>query len=29
MAAAGVSFFARRVQARKAGTDPPPAGPTF
>jgi hypothetical protein len=29
MAAAGVSFFARRVQARRAGTDPPPAGPTF
>ena len=27
MAAAGVSFFARRMQARRAGTDPPPPTP--
>jgi hypothetical protein len=29
IAAAGISFFARRVQARRAATDPPPAGPSF
>jgi hypothetical protein len=29
MAAAGVSFFARRVQARRAAADPPPVGPSF
>jgi hypothetical protein len=29
MAAAGVSFLARRMQARRAATDPPPAGPSF
>ncbi|MBA3734980.1 MAG: hypothetical protein H0W90_07265 [Actinobacteria bacterium] len=29
MAAAGISFFARRMQARRAATDPPPAGPAF
>jgi hypothetical protein len=28
MAAAGVSFFARRLQARKAAAEPPPTGPT-
>jgi hypothetical protein len=27
MAAAGVSFFARRYQAKKAASDPPPSGP--
>ena len=27
IAAAGVSFFARRYQARKATPDPPPSGP--
>jgi hypothetical protein len=27
MAAAGVSFFARRLQARRAATEPPPTGP--
>jgi hypothetical protein len=27
MAAAGVSFFARRYQAKKAAPDPPPSGP--
>jgi hypothetical protein len=29
MAAAGVSFVARRMQARRAASDPPPAGPSF
>jgi hypothetical protein len=29
IAAAGVSFFARRWQARRATADPPPAGPTI
>src|ERR671931_1509871 len=29
IAAAGVSFFARRLQARRAAADPPPAGPTI
>jgi hypothetical protein len=29
MAAAGISFFARRMQARRAAADPPPAGPAF
>jgi hypothetical protein len=29
MAAAGVSLLARRIQARRAATDPPPAGPSF
>ena len=29
MAAAGVSYLARRVQARRAAADPPPAGPSF
>jgi hypothetical protein len=29
IAAAGVSFLARRMQARRAAADPPPAGPTF
>ena len=29
MAAAGVSLIARRVQARRAAADPPPAGPSF
>jgi hypothetical protein len=29
MAAAGVSFLARRMQARRAAPDPPPAGPSF
>src|SRR6478672_10074307 len=29
MAAAGISFFARRMQARRAAVDPPPAGPSF
>jgi hypothetical protein len=29
MAAAGVSFLARRMQARRAAADPPPAGPAF
>ena len=29
MLAAAVSFFARRVQARRAATDPPRPGPTF
>ena len=29
MAAAGVSLFARRLQARRAAADPPPAGPSF
>ncbi len=29
MAAAGVSFLARRMQARRAAADPPPAGPSF
>jgi hypothetical protein len=29
MAAAGISFFARRIQARRATVDPPPAGPSF
>jgi hypothetical protein len=27
IAAAGVSFFARRAQAKRAATDPPPPGP--
>ena len=29
MAAAGVSLLARRLQARRAAADPPPAGPSF
>ena len=29
MAAAGVSYVARRVQARRAAADPPPVGPSF
>lgn len=29
MAAAGVSYLARRVQARRAAGDPPPVGPSF
>src|SRR6266576_484834 len=29
MAAAGVSLLARRIQARRAAADPPPAGPSF
>jgi hypothetical protein len=29
MAAAGVSFLARRIQARRAAADPPPVGPSF
>jgi hypothetical protein len=29
MAAAGVSYAARRVQARRAAADPPPVGPSF
>jgi hypothetical protein len=29
MAAAGVSLVARRLQARRAAADPPPAGPSF
>ena len=29
MAAAGISFFARRMQARRSAVDPPPAGPSF
>lgn len=29
MAAAGVSFFARRLQAKRAASHPPPAGPTI
>jgi hypothetical protein len=29
IAAAGVSFLARRMQARRAAADPPPAGPSF
>lgn len=29
IAAAGVSFVARRMQARRAAPDPPPAGPSF
>jgi hypothetical protein len=29
MAAAGVSLIARRLQARRAAADPPPAGPSF
>jgi hypothetical protein len=29
MAAAGISFFARRLQARRAAADPPPTGPTL
>jgi hypothetical protein len=29
MAAAGISLLARRMQARRAAADPPPAGPTF
>jgi hypothetical protein len=29
MAAAGVSLIARRMQARRAAADPPPAGPSF
>jgi hypothetical protein len=29
MAAAGISFFARGMQARRAAVDPPPAGPSF
>jgi hypothetical protein len=29
IAAAGISFAAKRVQARRAATDPPPAGPSF
>ena len=27
--AAGVSLLARRMQARRAAADPPPAGPSF
>ena len=29
MAAAGISLLARRMQARRAAADPPPAGPSF
>lgn len=29
IAAAGISFFARRMQGRRAAEDPPPAGPSF
>ena len=29
MAAAGISFVTRRMQARRAAADPPPAGPSF
>ena len=29
MLAAAVSYFTRRMQARRAATDPPPPGPTF
>jgi hypothetical protein len=29
MAAAGVSYLARRIQARRAAADPPPVGPSF
>lgn len=29
MAAAAISFFARRMQAKRSAADPPPAGPTF
>jgi hypothetical protein len=29
IAAAGVSYVARRVQARRAAADPPPVGPSF
>jgi hypothetical protein len=29
MAAAGVSYLARRMQARRAAADPPPVGPSF
>jgi hypothetical protein len=29
MAAAGISFVTRRMQARRAAVDPPPAGPSF
>jgi hypothetical protein len=29
MAAAGISFLTRRMQARRAAVDPPPAGPSF
>ena len=29
MAAAGISFATRRMQARRAAVDPPPAGPSF
>ena len=29
MAVVGISFFARRMQARRAAVDPPPAGPSF
>jgi hypothetical protein len=29
MAAAAISFFARRVQAKRAATDPPPTGPNY
>ena len=29
MAAAGISFLARRMQARRAAVDPPPAGPSY
>lgn len=29
MAAAGISLLARRMQARRAAPDPPPAGPSF
>jgi hypothetical protein len=29
IAAAGVSLLARRIQARRAAADPPPAGPSF
>ena len=29
IAAAGVSFVARRMQARRAAADPPPTGPSF
>ena len=29
MAAAGVSYVARRMQARRAAADPPPVGPSF
>jgi hypothetical protein len=29
IAAAGISFFARRVQAKRAATEPPPTSPTI